>query len=57
MSKLIIFMFQTFRLAGQEHFYLETQCCVAVPKENGEMEIFSATQCPMGLQYNVRKSA
>ncbi|GAM86282.1 hypothetical protein ANO11243_042940 [Dothideomycetidae sp. 11243] len=33
------------RMGGQEHFYLETQACVAVPKpEDGEMEIFSSTQ-------------
>lgn len=33
------------RMGGQEHFYLETQACVAVPKpEDGEMEIFASTQ-------------
>ena len=33
------------RMGGQEHFYLETQACVAVPKpEDGEMEIWSSTQ-------------
>jgi xanthine dehydrogenase/oxidase len=35
------------RMGGQEHFYLETQACVAVPKpEDGEMEIYSGTQNP-----------
>lgn len=35
------------RMGGQEHFYLETQACVVVPKpEDGEMEIFSSTQNP-----------
>lgn len=35
------------RMGGQEHFYLETQACVAVPKpEDGEMEIWSGTQNP-----------
>lgn len=35
------------RLGGQEHFYLETQACVVVPKpEDGEMEVFSSTQNP-----------
>jgi xanthine dehydrogenase/oxidase len=35
------------RMGGQEHFYLETQACVAVPKpEDGEMEIFASTQNP-----------
>lgn len=33
------------KMGGQEHFYLETQASVAVPKpEDGEMEIFSSTQ-------------
>lgn len=37
----------TSRMGGQEHFYLETQATVAVPKpEDGEMEIFSSTQNP-----------
>ena len=37
----------TARMGGQEHFYLETQACIAVPKpEDGEMEIFSSTQNP-----------
>lgn len=35
------------RLGGQEHFYLETQACVAIPKpEDGEMEVWSSTQNP-----------
>lgn len=34
------------RIGGQEHFYLETQACLVVPKkEDDEMEIFSSTQC------------
>lgn len=35
------------RMGGQEHFYLETQACVVVPKpEDGEIEVFSSTQNP-----------
>lgn len=35
------------RMGGQEHFYLETQACVVIPKpEDGEMEVFSCTQNP-----------
>ena len=35
------------RMGGQEHFYLETNACLAVPKpEDGEMEIFASTQNP-----------
>ncbi|KAI9820709.1 MAG: hypothetical protein M1827_005078 [Pycnora praestabilis] len=33
------------RMGGQEHFYLETNACVVVPKpEDGEIEIYSSTQ-------------
>lgn len=33
------------RIGGQEHFYLETQACLAIPKlEDGEMEIHASTQ-------------
>ena len=39
------------RMGGQEHFYLETQACVVVPKpEDGEIEIFSSTQNPSETQ-------
>jgi xanthine dehydrogenase/oxidase len=35
------------RMGGQEHFYLETQAVVVVPKpENGEMEVYASTQNP-----------
>jgi len=37
-------------IGGQEHFYLETQACLVVPKEDGEMEIFSSTQHPTSIQ-------
>uniref|UniRef100_A0A8C0V931 Xanthine dehydrogenase/oxidase n=1 Tax=Cyanistes caeruleus TaxID=156563 RepID=A0A8C0V931_CYACU len=38
-------------LGGQEHFYLETHCTLAVPKgEDGEMELFVSTQNPMKTQ-------
>lgn len=37
----------TSRMGGQEHFYLETQAAIAIPKpEEGEMEIISSTQNP-----------
>ena len=33
------------RVGGQEHFYLETQACLVIPKgEQEEMEIISSTQ-------------
>uniref|UniRef100_H2YV29 Xanthine dehydrogenase/oxidase n=1 Tax=Ciona savignyi TaxID=51511 RepID=H2YV29_CIOSA len=38
-------------LAGQEHFYMEPQGCLVVPKgENSEMEIFAVTQNPTEMQ-------
>uniref|UniRef100_A0A6I8NRI9 Xanthine dehydrogenase/oxidase n=1 Tax=Ornithorhynchus anatinus TaxID=9258 RepID=A0A6I8NRI9_ORNAN len=44
-------------VGGQEHFYLETHSCIAIPKgEEGEMEIFVASQCPMVLQDFVAKA-
>ena len=44
------------RMGGQEHFYLETQATVAIPKpEDGEMEIWSSTQNPTETQTYVAK--
>lgn len=34
------------RVGGQEHFYLETHACVAIPKDTDELEVFSSTQHP-----------
>ena len=42
-------------VGAQEHFYMETQSCVAVPHgEDGEMEVFSSTQAPMTIQVLLR---
>ncbi|PLN85211.1 xanthine dehydrogenase [Aspergillus taichungensis] len=42
------------RMGGQEHFYLETQACVVIPKlEDGEMEVWSSTQNPTETQAYV----
>ena len=42
-------------VGAQEHFYMETQSCVAVPHgEDGEMEVFSSTQAPMIIQVLLR---
>jgi len=42
------------RMGGQEHFYLETNACVVIPKpEDGEIEIFSSTQNPTETQSYV----
>jgi xanthine dehydrogenase/oxidase len=41
----------TTRMGGQEHFYLETQASVIVPKiEDGEVEVFCGTQNPTETQ-------
>ena len=43
-------------VGGQEHFYMETQAALAVPKkENGEMEIYSQIQGPDQLQVSLSK--
>ncbi|XP_015125064.1 xanthine dehydrogenase-like, partial [Diachasma alloeum] len=39
-----------FRIGGQEHFYLETQSVLAVPKEIDDLEITCSTQDPSQLQ-------
>lgn len=41
------------RMGGQEHFYLETNVSIAIPKEGGEMEIISSTQNPTETQTYV----
>ncbi|KAJ5388301.1 Xanthine dehydrogenase [Penicillium cosmopolitanum] len=42
------------RMGGQEHFYLETNACLAIPKpEDGEMEVWSGTQNPTETQAYV----
>eukprot|EP01041_Mallomonas_annulata_P005146 gene5146-10286_t len=37
-------------IGGQDHFYLETNCTLVVPQENGQMEVFSSTQNPTKTQ-------
>lgn len=39
-----------FHSGGQEHWYLETQICLAVPGENDEMTCYSSTQHPTETQ-------
>lgn len=40
---------------GQEHLYLETQGCYAVPQENGNIKITSSTQGPTAVQKTASK--
>ncbi|MGB4827324.1 MAG: molybdopterin cofactor-binding domain-containing protein, partial [Paracoccaceae bacterium] len=35
---------------GQEHFYLETQISLAVPKEDGQVHLYCSTQDPSSVQ-------
>ncbi len=39
-----------FKSGGQEHWYLETQICIAIPGENNEMMCYSSTQHPSETQ-------
>ena len=43
-------------IGGQDHFYLEGHIVVAIPKEDGDMEILSSTQHPSEVQHMVSKS-
>nr|XP_055027656.1 xanthine dehydrogenase/oxidase isoform X1 [Misgurnus anguillicaudatus] len=44
-------------IGGQEHFYLETNCTIAVPRgEDGEMEMFVSTQSATKTQSLVAKA-
>ncbi|XP_059609596.1 xanthine dehydrogenase [Phlebotomus argentipes] len=38
------------RMGGQEHFYLETQASIAVPRDNDELELFCSSQHPSEIQ-------
>ena len=40
------------RIGGQEHFYLETQASLVVPKESGDIEMFVSTQNPNKTQVS-----
>ncbi|XP_006812474.1 xanthine dehydrogenase/oxidase-like [Saccoglossus kowalevskii] len=41
------------RVGGQYHYYMETQCCIAQPKERGEMIVTVSSQSLTSLQVNV----
>ncbi|MCH6258603.1 molybdopterin-dependent oxidoreductase [Puniceicoccaceae bacterium K14] len=40
-------------LGGQEHMYLETNRCRAVPMEDGQIKVFSSTQSPSATQKTI----
>ena len=40
-------------VGGQEHFYLETHACIAVPSgEDNEMTVIASTQHPQSIQVH-----
>jgi xanthine dehydrogenase large subunit len=41
----------TFRIGGQEHFYLEGQVALALPGEDGSVHVHSSTQHPTEVQH------
>lgn len=43
-------------IGGQEHFYLEGQCALALPGEHGEMLVHSSTQHPTEIQHKVAEA-
>lgn len=40
-------------MGGQEHFYLEGQAALAVPGEDGDMNLFCSSQHPTEIQHKV----
>jgi xanthine dehydrogenase large subunit len=40
-----------FALGGQDHFYLEGQIALALPKEDGQIHVLSSTQHPSEVQH------
>lgn len=43
----------TIDLAGQEHLYLETNRARAIPREDGQMSVYSSTQSPSAAQKHI----
>uniref|UniRef100_A0ABM0MJG8 Xanthine dehydrogenase/oxidase-like n=1 Tax=Saccoglossus kowalevskii TaxID=10224 RepID=A0ABM0MJG8_SACKO len=41
------------RVGGQYHYYMETQCCIAQPKERGEMVVTASSQTMSNTQVRV----
>jgi len=43
------------KMGGQEHFYLEGQVAMALPREGGTLHVYSSTQSPTEVQHLVAK--
>ena len=41
------------RCGGQDHFYLETNIALVVPRDDGDLDVFSSTQHPSEVQHGV----
>ena len=46
---------ESFRVGGQEHFYLEGQVSLALPEEHGAMTVHCSTQHPTEVQHLVAR--
>lgn len=46
----------SFAMGGQDHFYLEGQISLAVPKEDGCMQLYCSTQHPSEVQHLVAET-
>jgi xanthine dehydrogenase large subunit len=44
------------RIAGQDHFYLESQAAIAYPQEDGSIEIHASSQHPTEVQHLVAEA-
>lgn len=44
------------QMAGQDHFYLESQACIAYPKEDGQIEVHASSQHPTEVQHMVAEA-
>ncbi len=43
------------KIGGQDHFYLEGQAALAIPKEDGDVHVYSSTQNPTEGQHVVAR--
>jgi xanthine dehydrogenase large subunit len=43
-------------IAGQDHFYLESQASIAYPREGGQIEVHSSSQHPTEVQHCVAEA-
>lgn len=53
MAEADVVIEETFDFGMQEHAYLETQGCVAVPERDGRITVYASMQCPFYVQEAV----